>query len=218
MIRNEVQELLDQENFESNSIRVLAGMTRLRQICCHPSLVTDDYDGESAKLERLMEYLQEAKENGKRVVLFSQFTKMLDIIKQKLSEIDMDYHYLDGQTKKEDRLELTARFNEGEKDLFLISLKAGGTGINLTGGDTVILYDSWWNPAIEDQAADRVHRFGQKNAVQVLRLISRGTSEERINELQEKKRELIDSVIETGANKQISSLSKEEILRLLDFE
>lgn len=165
-----------------------------------------------------MEYLQEAKENGKRVVLFSQFTKMLDIIKQKLSEIDMDYHYLDGQTKKEDRLELTARFNEGEKDLFLISLKAGGTGINLTGGDTVILYDSWWNPAIEDQAADRVHRFGQKNAVQVLRLISRGTIEERINELQEKKRELIDSVIETGANKQISSLSKEEILRLLDFE
>lgn len=218
VIRNEVQELLDQENFESNSIRVLAGMTRLRQICCHPSLVTDDYDGESAKLERLMEYLQEAKENGKRVVLFSQFTKMLDIIKQKLSEIDMDYHYLDGQTKKEDRLELTARFNEGEKDLFLISLKAGGTGINLTGGDTVILYDSWWNPAIEDQAADRVHRFGQKNAVQVLRLISRGTIEERINELQEKKRELIDSVIETGANKQISSLSKEEILRLLDFE
>ena len=130
----------------------------------------------------------------------------------------MDYHYLDGQTKKEDRLELTARFNEGEKDLFLISLKAGGTGINLTGGDTVILYDSWWNPAIEDQAADRVHRFGQKNAVQVLRLISRGTIEERINELQEKKRELIDSVIETGANKQITSLSKEEILRLLDFE
>lgn len=96
---------------------------------------------------------------------------MLSIIKERLDKQEVDYHYLDGQTKNEDRLKLTTRFNMGEKDLFLISLKAGGTGLNLTGGDTVILYDSWWNPAIEDQAADRVHRYGQKNAVQVIRLI-----------------------------------------------
>lgn len=216
LIQKEVQEYIDADEFESNSMRVLAGMTRLRQICCDPQLVTNQFDGESAKLERLIEYLLEAKENGKRVVLFSQFTKMLDIIKARLDAIQMDYHYLDGQTKKEDRLELTQRFNEGDKDLFLISLKAGGTGINLTGGDTVILYDSWWNPAIEDQAADRVHRFGQKKPVQVLRLIARGTIEERINELQDKKRDLVDSVIDSNQTTAITKLSKDEILNLLD--
>ena len=216
MIQSQVQELLDNNEFERNSVQVLAGMTRLRQICCDPKLVTKQYDGDSAKLDRLMEYLAEAKQNGKRIVLFSQFTKMLDIIRDRLAENDYDYFYLDGQTKKEDRLDLTHRFNKGEKDLFLISLKAGGTGINLTGGDTVILYDSWWNPAIEDQAADRVHRFGQKNHVQVLRLIARGTIEERINELQEKKRDLVDSVIDSKDNQAITSLSKDEILQLLD--
>lgn len=215
MIQKEVKEYIEEDDLENNNMRILAGMTRLRQICCDPNLVTNNFDGDSAKLNRLMEYLVEAKSNGKRVVLFSQFTKMLDIIREELAKYDMDYHYLDGQTKKEDRLELTQRFNEGEKDLFLISLKAGGTGVNLTGGDTVILYDSWWNPAIEDQAADRVHRFGQKKAVQVLRLIARGTIEERINELQDKKRDLVNSVIETGNTKSISQLSKDEILKVL---
>jgi len=217
MIQREVKEYIDEDDLERNNMRILAGMTRLRQICCDPRLVTNNFDGESAKLNRLIEYLVEAKSNGKRVVLFSQFTKMLDIIRKELSKLEMDYHYLDGQTKKEDRLELTQRFNEGDKDLFLISLKAGGTGVNLTGGDTVILYDSWWNPAIEDQAADRVHRFGQKKAVQVLRLIARGTIEERINELQEKKRDLVDSVIETGNTKSISQLTKDELLNVLDM-
>lgn len=216
MIQKEVMDYIEEDEFENNSMRILAGMTRLRQICCDPRLVTNQYEGDSAKLARLLEYLVEAKVNGKRVVLFSQFTKMLDIIRERLAEENMDYHYLDGQTKKEDRLELTQRFNDGEKDLFLISLKAGGTGINLTGGDTVILYDSWWNPAIEDQAADRVHRFGQKKSVQVLRLIARGTIEERINELQDKKRDLVDSVIETDNKKTITQLSKDEILKLLD--
>src|SRR5699024_964742 len=217
MIQRKVKEYIDEDDLERNNMRILAGMTRLRQICCDPRLVTNNFDGESAKLNRLIEYLVEAKSNGKRVVLFSQFTKMLDIIRKELSKLEMDYHYLDGQTKKEDRLELTQRFNEGDKDLFLISLKAGGTGVNLTGGDTVILYDSWWNPAIEDQAADRVHRFGQKKAVQVLRLIARGTIEERINELQEKKRDLVDSVIETGNTKSISQLTKDELLNVLDM-
>lgn len=216
MIQKEVEGYIDNEEFEKNSMKILAGLTRLRQICCDPQLVTNQYEGESAKLERLIEYLIEAKTNGKRIVLFSQFTKMLDIIRTELSKIDIDYHYLDGQTKKENRLELTERFNQGEKDLFLISLKAGGTGLNLTGGDTVILYDSWWNPAIEDQAADRVHRLGQKKSVQVLRLIARGTIEERISELQDKKRDLVDSVIDSNNNQSINQLSKEEILKLLN--
>ncbi|OJF93917.1 DEAD/DEAH box helicase [Alkalibacterium sp. 20] len=214
-IKQELKELVDSDTLRSNRIRVLAGMTRLRQICCDPKLILPDYEGTSSKLERLMEYLEEARENGKRVVLFSQFTSMLKIIRERLDAIDVDYHYLDGQTKNENRLELTTRFNTGEKDLFLISLKAGGTGLNLTGGDTVILFDSWWNPAIEDQAADRVHRFGQKKSVQITRFITTGTIEERINDLQEKKRELIDSVITKGNKESVTTLSTEEILELL---
>lgn len=215
LIRNDVEELIEQDEFEQNRMRILAGMTRLRQICCDPRLINPEYGGGSAKLERLMEYLWEALTNNKRVVLFSQFTSMLSIIRGILDEQGIDYHYLDGGTPKEDRLELTTRFNDGEKDLFLISLRAGGTGLNLTGGDTVILYDSWWNPAIEDQAADRVHRFGQKKSVQVIRMIMKGTIEEGINELQDQKRELIDTVIRKNDNKQTTSLTKEDILSLL---
>ena len=215
LIRSDVENLIEDEAFEQNRMRVLAGMTRLRQICCDPRLIDEDFDGGSAKLERLMEYLEEARKNKKRVVLFSQFTSMLSIIRDILDKDGIDYHYLDGSTPKKDRFELTMKFNEGEKDLFLVSLRAGGTGLNLTGGDTVILYDSWWNPAIEDQAADRVHRFGQKKPVQVIRLITQGTIEEGINELQEQKRELIDNVIRTNDDKNIGALTKEDILGLL---
>jgi len=215
LIKNDVESLIEQDEFEQNRMRVLAGMTRLRQICCDPRLVNPDYEGGSAKLDRLLEYLREALTNKKRVVLFSQFTSMLAIIRNILDEQNVDYHYLDGSTPKEERLELTTRFNEGEKDLFLISLRAGGTGLNLTGGDTVILYDSWWNPAIEDQAADRVHRFGQQKSVQVIRMIMQGTIEEGINELQDQKRELIDNVIRKSDSKKSRSLTKDDILKLL---
>ena len=218
LIRSDVESLIEEDAFEQNRMRVLAGMTRLRQICCDPRLIDEDFDGRSAKLERLMEYLDEAKKNNKRVVLFSQFTSMLALIRDILDKQDIDYHYLDGSTPKKDRFELTTRFNEGDKDLFLVSLRAGGTGLNLTGGDTVILYDSWWNPAIEDQAADRVHRFGQKKPVQVIRLIMQGTIEEGINELQEQKRELIDAVIRTNDDQNITSLTKDDILNLLTNE
>lgn len=215
-IKEEIKEMTESDTIRTNRIKVLAGMTRLRQICCDPRLIMPNFEGESSKLERLMEYLEEARENGKRVVLFSQFTSMLSLIRERLDALDRDYHYLDGQTKNEDRLHLTTRFNTGEKDLFLISLKAGGTGLNLTGGDTVILFDSWWNPAIEDQAADRVHRFGQKKSVQIIRFITKGTIEERINDLQAQKRELIDSVITKGQGQALTSLSTEEVLSLLD--
>jgi len=218
LIRNDVESMIEDDEFEQNRMKVLAGMTRLRQICDDPRLVNEDYEGGSAKLDRLIEYLKEAFSNNKRVVLFSQFTSMLSIIRDILDDYDVDYHYLDGSTPKRERFDLTTRFNEGEKDLFLVSLRAGGTGLNLTGGDTVILYDSWWNPAVEDQAADRVHRFGQDKPVQVIRMIMKGTIEEGINELQEEKRELIDSVIETDDQKNVSSLSREDILGLLSTE
>lgn len=216
MIQNDVRDLLENDAFEQNRMRVLAGMTRLRQISLDPRLVDKDYTGGSAKLDRLMEYLREALANKKKVVLFSQFTSMLTIIREILDDENVDYHYLDGNTPKENRLELTTRFNEGEKDLFLISLRAGGTGLNLTGGDTVILFDSWWNPAIEDQAADRVHRYGQDKPVQVIRMIMQGTIEEGIHELQDQKRELIDTVIRSDEDeKKVTSLTKDDILDLL---
>lgn len=214
MIKAETNEYLQEGSLDQNRIKILAGLTRLRQICCDPRLVSNNYTGESAKLERLMEYLQAAQENGNRVVLFSQFTQMLALIRERLDAQGRDYFYLDGQTAKEDRFKWTTQYNDGEKDLFLVSLRAGGTGLNLTGGDTVILYDSWWNPAVESQATDRVHRFGQKKTVQVLRMITAGTIEERINELQEQKRELIDQVITEG-KQNLTSLSKEELLSIL---
>lgn len=216
MLRDNVQEFIENDTLGKNQMNILSGMMRLRQICNDPRLINEEYNGESSKLERLMEVLDEAHENGRRIVLFSQFTKMLDIIKKEVNKRGYSYHYLSGSTPNEERLELTTRFNMGEKHLFLISLKAGGTGLNLTGGDTVILYDSWWNPAVEDQAADRVYRLGQKKAVQVIRLISQGTIEERISELQDKKRELVDSVIESD-NKEASSLTKNDILNILEM-
>ena len=214
LVKNETAEMVEKGTLNENRIKVLAGLTRLRQICCDPRLVDPSFKGESAKLLRLIEYLETARENGKRVVLFSQFTQMLALIQDELREQGRDYFYLDGSTPNLERLELTSRFNEGEKDLFLISLRAGGTGLNLTGGDTVILYDSWWNPAVESQATDRVHRYGQKKMVQVIRMICTGTIEERINELQDQKRELIDQVI-TNGKQSITSLTKEELLDIL---
>lgn len=215
MIRQNVSEIIEKDAFDQNRIQILAGMTRLRQICNDPRLVYADYQGSSAKLTRLLEYLDECLQTGKRVVVFSQFTQMLALIRHELDQRDWGYHYLDGQTAKEDRLTLAERFNQGEKEIFLISLRAGGTGLNLTGGDTVLLYDSWWNPAVEDQAADRVHRFGQQNKVDVVRFITNGTIEEGISQLQAQKRELIDSVIHADSDKSVASLSQEDILDLL---
>ncbi|MDG5786045.1 SNF2 helicase associated domain-containing protein [Evansella sp. AB-P1] len=216
LIRSDAKEAIDSQTLQENRMKILAGLTRLRQICCHPSLFMKEYDGGSGKMERLFEYLEEAIASGRRIVLFSQFTQMLGLIKERLKVSGWDYHYLDGSTPSRERVDLAERFNNGEKNLFLISLKAGGTGLNLTGGDTVILFDSWWNPAVEEQAADRVYRFGQKNVVQVTKLITTGTIEEKIHKLQEQKRELLDRVIQPGET-MISSLSKEDIEELLEI-
>jgi SNF2 family DNA or RNA helicase len=207
---------MKESGFQQNRMKILAGLTRLRQICCHPSLFIENYEGQSGKLEQLMETVRNAVENGKRMLIFSQFTSMHDIIMKKLEQEDISYFYLHGQTPSKERVEMSDRFNNGENDVFLISLKAGGTGLNLTGADTVILYDLWWNPAVEDQATGRAHRFGQKNVVQVIRLITEGTIEEKIYELQQKKRELIDQVIQPGET-MLSSLSEEDVRELLSI-
>ncbi|MEY8346844.1 DEAD/DEAH box helicase [Bacillus cereus] len=213
-LREETLKHLDKDTLRKNKIRILAGLTRLRQICCHPGLFVDDYKGSSAKFEQLLEIVEECRSTGKRILIFSQFTKMLSIIGRELNRQAIPYFYLDGNAPSAERVELCNRFNEGEGDLFLISLKAGGTGLNLTGADTVILYDLWWNPAVEQQAADRAYRMGQKNTVQVIKLVAHGTIEEKMNELQKSKKHLIAEVIEPGQEK-FSSITEEEIREIL---
>ncbi|GGA82690.1 DEAD/DEAH box helicase [Ornithinibacillus halotolerans] len=215
-LQQETAESIKESGFQKNRMKILAGLTRLRQICCHPSLFLENYEGKSGKLDLLMETVHNAIANGKRMLIFSQFTSMHEIIIQKLKQEGIDYFYLSGQTPSSERVEMSDRFNNGEKSIFLISLKAGGTGLNLTGADTVILYDLWWNPAVEDQATGRAHRFGQKNVVQVIRLITEGTIEEKIYELQQKKRELIDKVIQPGET-MLSSLSEDDVRELLSI-
>ncbi|HLO12730.1 MAG TPA: DEAD/DEAH box helicase [Pseudoneobacillus sp.] len=195
-LREDTLKHLNKDTLQKNRIKILAGLTRLRQICCHPALFVDGYKGSSAKFEQLMQIVEESRISGRRVLIFSQFTKMLRMIGRELTHQELPYFYLDGQTGSEERVEICQLFNEGERDLFLISLKAGGTGLNLTGADTVVLYDLWWNPAVEEQAADRAHRMGQTKVVQVIKLVARGTIEEKMNELQEKKRHLVEEIID----------------------
>lgn len=216
-LRHDTLKHLDRDTFRKNKIRILSGLTRLRQICCHPGLFVDGYNGSSSKFEQLIRIVEESSLSGRRVLIFSQFTKMLHLIKKELAVRGLPYFYLDGQTPAEERVEMCTRFNKGEHDFFLISLKAGGTGLNLTGADTVILYDLWWNPAVEEQATDRAHRLGQLNDVQVIKLVARGTIEEKMNELQEKKRHLIEEIIDSESNNQ-SSLSEEDIRQILNLD
>ncbi|MCL2215529.1 MAG: DEAD/DEAH box helicase [Defluviitaleaceae bacterium] len=214
-------DIVANNSFADNRMRILAQLTRLRQICCHPALFLEKYNGGSGKLALTLETIQLALDSGHRVLLFSQFTGMLSLIQEAFQSAEITtrrgrpatYFYLDGATKAKERLEMTKRFNNGEKDLFLISLKAGGTGLNLTGADVVIHYDPWWNPSVMDQAADRAHRYGQKKAVQVFNIVAKDSIEEKIMALQEKKRGLIDSVITEGGSF-INLLTEEEVRRL----
>ncbi|MBF0707585.1 DEAD/DEAH box helicase [Alkalihalobacillus hwajinpoensis] len=205
---------LDRDTISKNRIKILAGLTRLRQICCHPALFVDGYKGSSAKFEQLLQIVEESRRSGRRILIFSQFTKMLQIIGRELAARGQNFFYLDGETPSMERVEKCNRFNNGERDVFLISLKAGGTGLNLTGADTVVLYDLWWNPAVEEQAADRTHRIGQDKVVNVMKLVARGTIEEKMNDLQEKKRELIGEIIDSD-EKANTNLTEEDIREIL---
>jgi len=212
-IRGEIHSELEENGLEKSRIKILAALTRLRQICCHPSTFLDNYHGGSGKLDLLMELIPEAIANEHRVLVFSQFTSMLKIIEKELADLEIPYFYLEGSTPTEERNDYVKRFNAGEGKVFLISLKAGGTGLNLTGADTVIHYDPWWNPAVEEQATDRAYRIGQQNKVHVIKLITKGTIEEKIFKLQRKKKELSDSII-SSKEVFINSLSREELEEL----
>lgn len=205
---------LEMEGFQKSRMKILAGITRLRQLCCHPSLFVDGYEGPAGKLSQLLDVVDECLSSGRRILIFSQFTSMLRIIRSELGERGIPVFYLDGQTPAKERVDTCSRFNQGENDVFLISLKAGGTGLNLTGADTVILYDLWWNPAVEEQAAGRAHRMGQKNVVQVIRLVTKGTVEEKMLELQQRKKDLIREVMES-ADDAVTTLTEQEIRELL---
>ncbi|MDE5866715.1 MAG: DEAD/DEAH box helicase, partial [Lachnospiraceae bacterium] len=206
----------DDEEFNKNKLLILAELTKLRQICCDPSLCFDNYEGGAAKLEACMELIQSAIDGGHRMLLFSQFTSMLEILQKSLDSSGIEYYTITGGTSKEKRLELVKEFNEGNTPVFLISLRAGGVGLNLTGADMVIHYDPWWNLAVQNQATDRAHRIGQTKKVIVYKLIMKNTIEEKILKLQETKKNLAEQVIGSDSG-QIGSLSRDEILELLEI-
>ncbi|MFC5630249.1 MULTISPECIES: DEAD/DEAH box helicase [Streptococcus] len=203
------------DQINGRKIEILSGITRLRQICDTPKLFMD-YLGNSGKLESLRQLLFQIKANGRRALIFSQFRGMLDLVENELNDLDMTAYKLTGSTPAKERQDMTRAFNKGAKDAFLISLKAGGVGLNLTGADTVILVDLWWNPAVEMQAIGRAHRLGQKENVEVYRLITKGTIEEKILELQESKKHLVTTVLD--GNESRSSLSVEDIKEILGIQ
>lgn len=215
--KKEVQAEIRTNGFERSQIKILALLMRLRQVCCHPSLFLDNYDGESSKLNQCIEIIKDAVESNHRILLFSQFTSMFDIIQKELNKEGIKYFKLTGSTKVDERIKIVDEFNENKEiKVFLISLKAGGTGLNLTGADMVIHYDPWWNLSAENQATDRAYRIGQKSNVQVYKLITQNSIEEKINELQEMKAKLSDDMLSTEETF-INKLSKEDIMSLFEF-
>jgi len=212
----EIRGYIAAQSFDRNRMRVLEGLMRLRQICCDPRLIPRDSPRAvpSAKLDYLMDMLHELIAAGRRILVFSQFTSMLELVEAELASERIRYVKLTGQT--EDRATPVERFQRGEVPVFLISLRAGGFGLNLTRADTVIHYDPWWNPAVESQATDRAHRIGQDKPVFVYRLIAADTVEERILALQARKRELADALFDESGQSLAAGLSPDDWLSLLE--
>lgn len=212
--KQELQNEIGINGYEKSQIKILAALTRLRQICCHPGLFIDDYNGGSSKLEQCIEIIEDGIAAGHKILLFSSYTSMFEIIEKELNVRNIKYFKLTGNTKVDERIELVDEFNQNsEIGVFLISLKAGGTGLNLIGADMVIHYDPWWNISAENQATDRAYRIGQKNNVQVYKLITKDSIEEKIYELQQKKAELMNNMLNTQTTF-INRLSKEDIMNL----
>jgi SNF2 family DNA or RNA helicase len=213
--RDELVKLVQRDGFDRVQIHVLATLTRLKQICCHPAIFAKEKaeHGDSAKYEMLLDLLQTLIEGKHKTVIFSQYTRMLQIMREDFEAKGIRFAYLDGSSKN--RLDVVKQFNEDlEIPVFLVSLKAGGTGLNLVGADTVIHYDMWWNPAVESQATDRVHRLGQKNSVSAYKLITLNTIEEKIAEMQKKKKGLVKKVVSCD-DEAIAKLTWEDVLELL---
>ena len=204
---------IEANGFNKSKIKILSMLTRLRQICCDPSTFIENYTGDNGKMEAILDIVENNINQGHKMLLFSQFTSVLKNIAKRFNENNIKYLYLDGSTKADVRRNLVKEFNEGDSSIFLISLKAGGTGLNLTGADIVIHFDPWWNPAVEQQASDRAHRIGQKKTVEVIRLIAKGSIEEKIYKIQEKKKEIIKNVVDSNAGEEIllSNMDEKDI-------
>jgi SNF2 family DNA or RNA helicase len=189
-----VRKAIAERGLARSHIVVLEALLRLRQVCCDPRLLKldDSVERPSGKLERLMEIVPELLSEGRKLIVFSQFSSMLELIRSRLDDGSIRYSLLTGETRN--RQAAIDRFQDGINDVFLVSLKAGGVGLNLTAADTVVIFDPWWNPAVEEQAIDRAHRIGQDKAVFVYRLMASGTIEEKMDELKARKRALADGL------------------------
>lgn len=212
-----MQMMLDKQSedeFKTSKIQILSELTKLRQICCNPALIYEHYSAGSVKMDLCIDLIGNAISGGHKILLFSQFTSLLEQLQERMREEHISFYTLTGSTSKEKRAKLVEAFNQDDTSVFCISLKAGGTGLNLTGADIVIHFDPWWNFAVQNQATDRAHRIGQKNVVTVYKLIVKGTIEENIMKLQEKKRELADQIL-SGEGMDSSSFNKEELMELL---
>jgi SNF2 family DNA or RNA helicase len=211
-----IEDKVKHDEFKNSKIEILSYITKLRQLCLDPSIIVNEYTGGSGKIEALVELLHQSTEEGHRILVFSQFTSVLMNIGKRISEEGISYSYLDGSIPSEKRMNLVKDFNEGENSVFLISLKAGGTGLNLTSADIVIHFDPWWNPAVEDQATDRAHRIGQENVVEVIKIIAKGTIEEKVLSLQEEKKKLISELMgdELTSAESLEDFTEEELFKL----
>ena len=214
LLRRQINDKLrSTQGQRDHKLQVLAEITRLRRFCCHPRLAFPDAPTESSKLQVFLDLAEELHENGHRALVFSQFVDFLGLVREQLDERKLSYLYLDGSTAKDARQSRVKAFQTGDASLFLISLKAGGFGLNLTAADYVIHLDPWWNPAVEAQATDRAHRIGQERPVTVYRLVTKDTIEERIVELHQEKRAIAEAVLDETANG--SELTSEALLSLL---
>ena len=204
----------DEESFKKNKIQILAELMHIRQICCDPSLMVENYKGESAKRIACMELIESAIEGEHKMLVFSQFTTMLELLAKDLTDRGIAYYMITGATPKEKRIQMVNEFNANAVPVFLISLKAGGTGLNLTGADVVIHYDPWWNVAAQNQATDRAHRIGQTKVVSVYKLIVKDSIEEKIVRMQQEKADLADAIL-SGENGNVVNMTKDDLLQLL---
>ena len=214
---DDIKNKMKEKDIIKDKITIFSYLTKLRQLALDPGILVDGYIGGSGKIDVATDVINDVITNGYKILVFSQFTSVLDSIKTIFDAEGIEYFYLDGSTKASERVSLVNEFNNSNKvKVFLISLKAGGTGLNLTSADVVIHFDPWWNPAIEDQATDRAHRFGQKNVVEVIKLISKGSIEEKIIKLQESKKEIINEIMNGNYTNGgfLSSLDADEIKEL----
>lgn len=215
--KEEIDNVIASEGFSKARFKIVTLLTRLRQLCISPALLDKDYIDDSIKIKRLLEIVKELIKDNHKILIFSSFKGAVLLVKKKLDEESISNYVIDGSVSGKDRIMLVDAFNKDKTSCFLITLKSGGTGLNLTSADIVIHLDVWWNPQVENQATDRAHRIGQTKKVTVLKLINKGTVEEKIIELQEKKRILSDNLIEGKNTTTLESLTEEELTNLLSI-